>query len=348
MTAPKVRIVMPVYNSAAYVAAGIESVLKQDEPHWELQIVDDGSQDASADICRRYAQKDSRIHFTQQQNAGQYGIVNRYTAAETAEYSAVLDSDDQLAPDYLSSMCQFAQKHDCDIVLTTQQVLKSRKYFHKHKRQLYEDSLTLKYLHGVFSMPDCGIFVRSALRCQIAPRLPQLPLYAATDDLQGFFLTEGAQRIGHMGAAKYWRNFSSAGTWRNHNPEFLLRKVYSILFSLSYIQYQIVQWPKEKQRQITTNYLLRWLRFSLLRCFSGLGPAEQYELLCNAVAQIHDLQREVFISPPEQVALLSEMPAAGLRGGLARRLRRSLRDLLPYGYVQSKKGAAPRRERSFP
>ncbi|WGK69208.1 glycosyltransferase [Candidatus Haliotispira prima] len=341
---PKVRIVMPLYNYADYVAAGIESVLCQTEPDWELRLIDDGSSDATPDICRRYEQKDSRIHFVQQQNGGQYGIVNRHTAAGTARYNAVLDGDDRLAPDYIAAMYQFAEDHDCDVVLTTHQALRPRSYrIHHRSRQVFASNRLpiLQYLHGFFSMPASGIFVRTKLRNEIAPLLPDLPLYAATDDLQGFFLASRARKVGHIGSAKYWRNLDSSGTWRNVQPEFRLRKVYSILFSLSCIQNLITRWPTEQQREVASCYVLRWLRYSLLHNFSGLNQSEQFTLLRSAISTVHDLQREIFISPQEQVAFLAEMPAQA--SGPKRRLRRLLRDLLPYGYVHRRKGDAPGR-----
>ena len=369
--AVRVRIVMPVYNYAAYAAAAIESVLKQSETSWELWIVDDGSSDATPDICRRYEKKDSRIHVAVQPNSGQYGIVNRYSLSE-AHYSAVLDGDDQLAPDYLAAMYEFAENHNCDVVWGAHRVMPRNprerlwpKYFHSRKQTIFAvapgpnatcgskaqnwQSLVFPYLQGVFSVPDGGVFTKTALRTKLAPLLPDLPLYAATDDLQAFFLTGAARRIGHIGCAKYLRNLTSIGTWRNTSAEFRLRKVYSILFSMSYMLHQISQWPPEQQQQIASSYVLRWLRYNLLRNFCGLEPGEQHTLLRAAAERIHNLQNQVYVSAQEQMALLADMPVAGTRNGrdsgLARRVRSALRECLPYGYVVHKKGDAPSRIR---
>ena len=377
----RVRVVMPVYNYAAYVANAIDSVLRQSEKSWELWIVDDGSSDATPDICRRYEKQDSRIHLAVQQNSGQYSIVNRYSVSD-ARYSAVLDGDDQLTPDYLAAMYEFAESRGCDVVLGSQRIIGPRqrlwpRYTHSRKQAVFGvapqtfgtesnklqqannapnqsenwQNLVFPYLQGVFPMPDCGMFTKTALRAKLASSLPELPLYAATDDLQAFVLAAQARRIGHIGCAKYLRNTASSGTWRNKSAEFRLRKVYSILFSLSYMLQQISEWPPEWQQQMTSCYVLRWLRYSLLRNFYGLEPSEQCKLLQAAVRQIHNLQDEVRISPQEQIALLADMPACLeggkkiLEEGLLRRLRSVLRDFLPYGYVMHKKGDAPTRRR---
>lgn len=61
---PLVSIVTPVYNEEEFLAECIESVLAQTYSNWEYTIVDNCSTDASAEIARKYAAKDSRIRVT--------------------------------------------------------------------------------------------------------------------------------------------------------------------------------------------------------------------------------------------------------------------------------------------
>ena len=56
-----VSIITPSYNSAAYIAEMIESILAQTYTNWELLITDDCSTDDSVKIIESYATKDSRI-----------------------------------------------------------------------------------------------------------------------------------------------------------------------------------------------------------------------------------------------------------------------------------------------
>lgn len=89
---PTVSVIMPVYNVARYVRDSIHSVLAQTFTDFELIIVDDGSTDASPDICRSF--DDPRIEIIRQANRGLAGARNTGIRAARGRYVALLDSDD--------------------------------------------------------------------------------------------------------------------------------------------------------------------------------------------------------------------------------------------------------------
>jgi glycosyltransferase involved in cell wall biosynthesis len=101
MTNNVVSIVMPMYNTAAYVSQAIESVLRQDYPHFELVIVDDGSTDGGQEVVNRYS--DPRIRLIRTENGGPSAARNRGIEESRGAYITFLDSDDLLLPISLSS-----------------------------------------------------------------------------------------------------------------------------------------------------------------------------------------------------------------------------------------------------
>lgn len=63
---PVVSIGMPVYNSAALISRALDSMLNQSFADFELIISDNASTDRTAEICKAYAAKDSRIRYVRQ------------------------------------------------------------------------------------------------------------------------------------------------------------------------------------------------------------------------------------------------------------------------------------------
>ena len=100
----KVSIVLPVYNGGKYVAAAIDSVLSQSYAEWELLVVDDGSNDATASICDDYAGKDYRIKVFHQPNGGVNTARAKGIDNVSGEYLTFLDADDTFSYDALAEM----------------------------------------------------------------------------------------------------------------------------------------------------------------------------------------------------------------------------------------------------
>ena len=68
MKQPIVSVIMPVYNNEKYLEQCLDSIVNQSLTDIEIICVDDGSEDSSAEILKRYAEKDSRIRIIYQEN----------------------------------------------------------------------------------------------------------------------------------------------------------------------------------------------------------------------------------------------------------------------------------------
>jgi glycosyltransferase involved in cell wall biosynthesis len=99
----KVAIGLPVYNGAKYVAEAIESVQAQTYSDFELLISDNASSDATEEICRDFASRDSRIHYSRaEENRGAAWNFNRAFELSRGEYFKWLAHDDVIGPQYLA------------------------------------------------------------------------------------------------------------------------------------------------------------------------------------------------------------------------------------------------------
>lgn len=92
MSTPTVSVVMPVYNTAKYVQAAVESVLAQTFPDFELLIIDDSGTDHAIELCRSY--DDPRIRIISQSNRGLAGARNTGIRNARGQFVGLLDSDD--------------------------------------------------------------------------------------------------------------------------------------------------------------------------------------------------------------------------------------------------------------
>lgn len=97
-----ISIVITVYNRERYLAAAIESVLKQTYTDFELLIWDDGSTDRSVEIASRYAAKDKRVRVVAATHTGRGQALRDAIASSTGKYLGWVDSDDLLAPKALA------------------------------------------------------------------------------------------------------------------------------------------------------------------------------------------------------------------------------------------------------
>lgn len=102
-----VSIIIPVYNTAAFLSECLDSVLSQTYNEIEVILVDDGSIDDSLSICNDYAQKDGRFKVIHQENNGAASARNTGLDQAAGKYIMFCDSDDMVSDRWVEHMLQF-------------------------------------------------------------------------------------------------------------------------------------------------------------------------------------------------------------------------------------------------
>lgn len=114
----KLSIIVPVYNAEKFIDRCMQSIYAQTFTDYEIILVNDGSKDNSAKICKSYAEKDSRITFIDKENGGAGSARNAGIEIAKGEYLAFPDVDDWFEPSMYEELYSLAKRKDYDMIFS--------------------------------------------------------------------------------------------------------------------------------------------------------------------------------------------------------------------------------------
>ncbi|MGO5048686.1 glycosyltransferase family 2 protein [Dysosmobacter sp. Sow4_B12] len=112
-----ISVIVPVYNTEAFLCDCIDSILAQTYTDFELILVDDGSQDACGAICDDYMRRDNRVRVIHQENKGQSVARNNAVTQAKGEWVCYVDSDDLVHPQMLELLYRAMIEGHADIAM---------------------------------------------------------------------------------------------------------------------------------------------------------------------------------------------------------------------------------------
>lgn len=118
---PLISIIIPVYNATKFLDQTITSCLKQDYPHLEIILINDGSTDDSKNICEKYQKASATtpsasILFFDRPHQGVSATRNFGLDHFSGEYFCFLDADDLLAENFISTLYALAKENNLDYI----------------------------------------------------------------------------------------------------------------------------------------------------------------------------------------------------------------------------------------
>ena len=113
-----ISIIIPLFNQEKFLNETLESVLSQTYSDWECLIIDDGSTDNSAEVAKKWVEKDNRFKYFFKNNSGVSAARNFGLKNAKGDYIQFLDSDDFLYKEKLSLSMQIIIEKKLDIVCT--------------------------------------------------------------------------------------------------------------------------------------------------------------------------------------------------------------------------------------
>lgn len=175
MAAPKISIVVAVYNAEKTILECLNSIANQTFKDFEVIMVDDGSPDHSAQLIDDYALNDARFKAFHKTNGGvssarQYGIDHA-----AGEYTIHVDPDDWVEPDMLASLYSKAQKTDADMVICDFFVnsYKGQEYIKQQPTDVNDNVAIIKELFGHLHGSTCNKLIRRSCYAAFDIRFPE-------------------------------------------------------------------------------------------------------------------------------------------------------------------------------
>lgn len=101
---PLVSVIIPVYNVQDFLRECLNSVVHQSYSNLEILLIDDGSTDASGEICDEYAKADVRVRVIHKSNGGQASARNAALELARGEFLTFVDSDDVADVDLVQTL----------------------------------------------------------------------------------------------------------------------------------------------------------------------------------------------------------------------------------------------------
>jgi len=114
-----ISIVIPVYNSEAFLDKCIQSTINQTYENIEIILVDDGSIDSSGEMCDTYASVDSRIKVIHKKNGGLVSARKAGLKIATGAYILYIDGDDWIELTLVENYVNEVIKHNVDVVVAS-------------------------------------------------------------------------------------------------------------------------------------------------------------------------------------------------------------------------------------
>ena len=114
--APRVTVLVPVYNAEKYLLDCLKSLSNQILDDMEVICLNDGSTDSSLDMLKDFRKKDPRFKIVDKKNTGYGDTLNKGIKLASGEYIGIVEPDDFVDPEMYIELFAIAKKYDADVV----------------------------------------------------------------------------------------------------------------------------------------------------------------------------------------------------------------------------------------
>ena len=218
----RVSVIVPTFNRRDRVLRAIRSALAQRLAPQEIVVVDDGSNDGTAEAVRRLAESQPAIRYLQQPNKGAAAARNRGMGAATGNWLAFLDSDDEWTPDKLQNAANLvAASPDTEFVHSNRSHRMPDGTVIGGWRYAAEDLADKHFLMRGFTLKTTTVMLKRSLAQSIGGFREDLH---TCEDYEFFWRAVAqARRVGYVAECDAVIHVSDDGLTTGHTRSFLMR-----------------------------------------------------------------------------------------------------------------------------
>jgi len=325
-----VSVIIPVYNTAAYLSECLDSVINQSIGDMEIIVVNDGSTDGSLAMIQRYAGRDRRIRLLNKANQGASAARNDAIIMASSDYIMFLDSDDFYKPDLVKTVYDRISRDACDILIfngrafeeeDAKRIWHGKPYFHldeTDKNHVAPGLYWLEKTGGRIQQPGMKIYRREFI---MGNGLKFGDAQIGEDYYFFYMCMIKARRVAYTHVEGYCRRYRSDSHMTDESIRGTLERIKSfrqIMTTLALVQ-------DEKYYRIIASQHAYYASVLWMRCLLRQEASER-NLLLNACrdAGLHDFIRQnrhnwqlyilnIFISLPESFILMQMIFARAVR-----------------------------------
>jgi glycosyltransferase involved in cell wall biosynthesis len=293
----RISVIIPLYNHEHYITQALESVYSQTAKPKEVIVLDDGSQDRSLDIVRKFAGTCSNMAVGAHPNQGAHYTINTGINQASGEFISILNSDDAYHPDrFAECLALFDANPDISAICTGLSFMDHKgksiqNPWYQQARGFYDqvNDLSLALINGNFFMTTSNLIVRRTVFDEIG----YFSALRYTHDLDFFLrlLLHGKRIALHDKPLLAYRIHTG-----NTIGEGVLRVKVEWAATVAFFVYNLWQHPKDwdyyaKLTEITDRHTLTRLLMFFFAFFRTLPPNE---LTCDAFVRDEAFTRFIY------------------------------------------------------
>lgn len=292
--APRVTVLVPVYNMEEYLPKCLLSLSNQILDDLEIICLNDGSTDRSLDILKNFRKKEPRLKIVDKKNTGYGDTMNKGIKLASGEYIGIVEPDDFVDPDMFIEMYAIAKKHEADIV-------KSNYYDYRDGKNTFHESILPEETGAIVDTTEdtrifyqnpaiwSGIYRREFL---LTEKLFFLPTPGASYQDASFnfkVLASGGKLVLTDKAYLHYRRDNENSSVKSSDKLFCVNKEYA----------EIEKYLKSKDKWKTYGYVFEAVKFAAYHWnMLRLDDEDLEKFLLRMRAEFHDADTHGMLRKP--------------------------------------------------